>query len=155
MTRWAARSASRSRRTGRCWSPTTSGIQCGEWVDPAGPDKSQTPNPKSQIKKIPTPRRTLGFGFWDLGFGISLLRRARRRLQHQLLHAPVGELADENPVRIPAVDLVNRPELLHLLAALAEAPDDLAVQLHLVDLAVVEVADRVRVGAEEVLMGAR
>src|SRR5882762_450854 len=148
MTRWAARSASRSRRTGRCWSPTTSGIQCGEWVDPAGPDKSQTPNPKSKKSQRPE-------GRWDLGFGISLLRRARRRLQHQLLHAPVGELADQNAVRVAAVDLVNRPELLHLLAALAEAPDDLAVQLHLVDLAVVEVADRVRVGAEEVLMGAR
>src|SRR5262245_39595309 len=90
----------------------------------------------------------LGFGFWDL------LRRIGRRFQHQLLRAPVRQLADDNAVRIAAIDLVHRAELLQLLAGLAEAADDLPVELHLVDLAVVEVVRVVRVRGEQVLMRA-
>src|SRR5262249_52901981 len=91
----------------------------------------------------------LGFGFWDL------LRRIGRRFQHQLLRAPVRQLADDDAVRVAAVDLVHRSELLHLLAGLAEATDDLPVQLHLVDFAVVEVIRVVRVRREQVLVRAR
>src|SRR5215468_3391159 len=105
-------------------------------------------------KQIPTPRGTLGFGFWDLGTW-DLLRRIRRRLEQQFLGAPVRQLADDDAVWIAAVDLVHRSELLHLLARLAEAADDLPIQPHLVDFAVVEVVRVVRVRREEVLMRAR
>src|SRR5262245_66650756 len=93
----------------------------------------------------------LGVGSWELR---GLLRRIRRRFQHQLLRAPVRQLADDDAVRIAAIDLVHRAELLQLLAGLAEPTDDLPVQLHLVDFAVVEVVRVVRVRREQVLMRA-
>src|SRR5262245_54369245 len=99
------------------------------------------------------PNAPRGVGIWILGFGIwDLLRRSCRRLEHQLLRAPVRQLADDDAVRIAAIDLVHRAELLQLLAGLAEAADDLPIQFHLVDFAVVEVVRVVRVRREEVLM---
>ena len=92
----------------------------------------------------------------------AVARRRRRRLgvQDDLLRAPRGNFGHEQLVRIAAVDLVNRAELAEALARLAELPDDLAVQLHLVDLAGDGprrrgIAVGVRVGHEEVLMRPR
>src|SRR6266536_2880827 len=78
------------------------------------------------------------------------------RVQSELLHTPVRDLADEQLVFVAAIDLMHRPELLQLLAGLAEFAEDFPVKLHLVDLAcVIEIARAVRVRAIEVLMGAR
>src|SRR5678816_1770329 len=116
------------------------------------PPETNTPN-----HHLPTPKG--GLGSWQLAVGSyelrGLLRRIGRRLEQQLLRAPVRQLADDDAVRITAIDLVHRAELLQLLAGLAEAADDLPVQLHLVELAVVEVVRVVRVRREEVLMRAR
>ena len=58
-----------------------------------------------------------------------------RWTQNDLLRAPCRDLRHEQLIRIAAVDLVNGAELAKTLARLAELSDDLAVQLHLVDLA--------------------
>src|SRR3989442_545506 len=62
-------------------------------------------------------------------------RRCRLRMQDDLLHAPRRDFGDEELVRVPAVDLVDRAELLELFARFAELADDRPVQLHLVDFA--------------------
>src|SRR4051812_45210942 len=75
-----------------------------------------------------------------VGLRLSRCRRARRRLhffwtQDDLLRAPRGDFRHEQLIRITAVNLMNRAELAKGLARFAELPDDLAVELHLVDLA--------------------
>ena len=60
---------------------------------------------------------------------------SRLRLQDQLLHAPVQELADVEHVLRRAGDRVDPAELLQLLAGLAEHAEHLAVERQLVDAA--------------------
>src|SRR5436309_15472710 len=76
------------------------------------------------------------------------------RLQLELLHPPVRELADEDLVLVAAIDFVHRPELFCELAGPSEFAQDAAVQFHLVDFAVIHVAGAVRVRAVHVLMRA-
>src|ERR1700730_6635648 len=84
----------------------------------------------------------------------SLLRLAR--VQRELLHAPVRNFTDVELIFVPAVDFVDRSEFLQLLAGLAELAEDLAIELHLVDFAVViEITGTVGVRAVEVLVRAR
>src|ERR1700730_2931922 len=61
--------------------------------------------------------------------------RPRLRTKDDLLRTPGGDLGDIELVRVPAVELVDRAELLRGVAGLAELPEDRAVELHLVDLA--------------------
>src|SRR5688500_4055831 len=80
---------------------------------------------------------------------------ARLVTQGELLHSPVHELRDVQRVRIAAVDGVDHPELLELLASLAETADHRTVQPHLVDLAIEKrILGRVGVGAVEKLLRA-
>ena len=92
--------------------------------------------------------------FWIWGFGIYLVEFVGAFsisfCTRQLVSSPT-RISFSLRQSISCTDA----ELLHLLAGLAEPSDDLPIQLHLVDLAVIEVADPVRVGAEEVLMRAR
>src|SRR5205085_501064 len=80
-----------------------------------------------------------------------LRRRAsrRRRLQRQLLHAPVQELGHVDLVLAGARDLVNPAELFCLMAGLAEISEHLAVERQLVD------ASGIRVAAVEELLALR
>ncbi len=82
------------------------------------------------------------------------------RLEHQFLDAPGLDLSDEDLIGVPAVHHVHDLKPAEFLARVSEAPEDRAVQLHLVDLARVlprarPVAVRVGVGGEQVLMRAR
>src|SRR4051812_2029958 len=61
--------------------------------------------------------------------------RRRLRIEKNLLRAPSRDLGHEQLIGIAAVDLVNRAELAETLASFAELAEDLAVELHLVDLA--------------------
>src|SRR5262245_42692375 len=85
-----------------------------------------------------------------------MLRRASAQLfQCELLHAPVHEFGDVQGVGVAAVDLIDHAELLELLAGFADAADDRAVQLHLVNFAVQErILGRVGVRAEKILVRA-
>src|SRR5437660_3976239 len=65
------------------------------------------------------------------------------RMQSKLLDSPVGDLAHVQDVRIAAVDLMDRAKLLEQLPGFAELAEDLTVELHLVDLAVMHVAGAV------------
>ena len=56
-------------------------------------------------------------------------------LQDEFLHAPLSELARQNFIGDGAIQSVHRAELSLLFAGDAELADDLAVQLHLEDLA--------------------
>src|SRR6516225_10853811 len=76
-------------------------------------------------------------------------------MQNQLLHSPVRDLANIELVRIAAIDLVNRAEFFQQLPRFAEFTQDAAVQLHLVDLAVVHIGRAVGIGTEEILMRSR
>ncbi len=81
-------------------------------------------------------------------------------LKNDFLHAPAGDLRDEQLVGVAAVDFVHRAELLQRFARLAELADDRAVELHLVDLAGLRRRPRVavvghRVRDEQVLMRTR
>ena len=55
--------------------------------------------------------------------------------EHELLHAPGFDLADDDLVGVAAIHHVDHLEAAELLAGMAELADDRAVQLHLVDLA--------------------
>src|SRR3954449_4382951 len=81
-----------------------------------------------------------------------LLRRSPDRpsplrclAQLDLLRAPVPHFADDQIVFGAAVDRVDHAELFGQLAGLAKTADHLAVQLNLVDLAVVHAFGIVRV----------
>src|SRR5688500_17327737 len=58
-----------------------------------------------------------------------------RWTQDDLLRAPGGDFRHEQLIRIAAIDFVHGAELPEALTGLAELADDLAVELHLVDLA--------------------
>src|SRR5262249_27041066 len=75
--------------------------------------------------------------------------------QHQLLNAPVAQFTDQQFVLAAAVDGVDDVELLRQPAGTSELADDAAVELELVDLAVVERLAVVRVRRVEVLVRAR
>src|SRR6476660_4077898 len=67
----------------------------------------------------------------------SLCGRRRRLLpaQQDLLHAPRRDLGDVDLVGIAAIHLVDAAELLEAVTRLAKPAEDLAIELHLVDLA--------------------
>src|ERR1700681_217912 len=78
-------------------------------------------------------------------------------MKNDLLRTPGGNLGRIDLVRVPAVELVDRAELLRRVAGLAELPEDRAVELHLVDLAGGvprrrRAAVGPRIGDEQVLM---
>src|SRR5260370_40080490 len=63
-----------------------------------------------------------------------LLRDLRsRRVQDQFLHAPIQQFADVQLVFRRAGDFVNPPELLELLAGLAQHAHNFSVQREFVD----------------------
>src|SRR5204862_2729096 len=77
--------------------------------------------------------------------------------EHQLLHAPRFNFADDDLVRVAAVHHVDHLEAAEFLAWMAELAEHRAIELHLVDLAGVgpralRIAVRVRVRREHVLM---
>src|SRR5262245_14315300 len=76
-------------------------------------------------------------------------------LERQPLHTPVGDLADVELRLAPAIHLVDRSKLLDQFAGCSELAEDLAVERHLVDLAVVHRRGRIRIGREQVLLRAR
>src|SRR6476660_389657 len=89
---------------------------------------------------VPTASAAAAARKWNERFIIaSLLSPARAfhrlGLEQNLLHAPVGDLGDEEFVGVAAVDLVHGTELLQRLSGLAELAENRAVELHLVDLA--------------------
>src|SRR5271167_3071112 len=59
------------------------------------------------------------------------------RMQRELLHAPVGELAGVDLIGAPAIELMHGAEFLQQLSRPSELAEDLSVELHLIDLAVV------------------
>ena len=73
-------------------------------------------------------------------------------MKRELLHAPIGDFADVQLIIGAAVHFVHGHELLQLLAAAPEFPEYLAIQLHLVDFAVVHVGGAGGVGAVEILV---
>ena len=82
---------------------------------------------------------------------------ARRRLEHQFLHAPRLDLADDDLVRIAAIHHVNDLESGRGLARLSELAEHRSVQLRLVDFAgdvprSRHVAVRIRIRQEDVLV---
>src|SRR6188508_884908 len=91
----------------------------------------------------------------------SASRRARRRrMQNVLLHAPRLDFAEDQLVRVAAVDLVDHLEPGRDLPGLAELADHGAVHFRLVDFARVlprfwRITVRIRVGEEDVLMRSR
>src|SRR5215472_12344170 len=90
----------------------------------------------------------------------SCARTRRRRLQDVFLHAPRFDLAQNDLVRIAAVQHVNDLESGRILPRLAELAEHASIQLGLVDLAGVVprpwwIAVWVRIGEEHVLMGHR
>ena len=58
-------------------------------------------------------------------------------MKGKLLNTPVRNLTHVDFIFVPAVDFVHRHELFQLLAAAPEFPEDLAIQLHFVNFAVV------------------
>src|ERR1700674_5459556 len=77
-------------------------------------------------------------------------------MQSDLLHPPIREVTNDELVRIPAVDGMNRAELPHLLARFAKPAQDPPVQLHLVDFTTFgKVLGEVEVRAVKVLVGSR
>ena len=68
-------------------------------------------------------------------------------VQRQLLHPPIGQFAGVEHVRIAAIDFVHRAELLRQFARRAELAENLPVQLHLVNLAVVHGIGRIGIRA--------
>src|SRR5215472_15048499 len=79
------------------------------------------------------------------------------RLQDELLDAPGFDLADHDLVGVAAIHHMDHLEAAELLAGMAEAAEDRAVELHLVDLArdspaAWTVAVRVGVGSEQILV---
>src|SRR5689334_4223251 len=98
---------------------------------------AERPWPKATMSSAPRATVNVRFIVSSLARGCRGRRRARRRLrvQDDVLHAPRGDLRDPQVVVVAAVHAVNRRELLHLLAGLAELAEHRAVELHLVDLA--------------------
>src|SRR6202035_2790288 len=58
------------------------------------------------------------------------------RMQHELLHAQIADLANVQRIFVAAVDGIDSSELLRQLAGLAEFASHGSVQAHLVDFAV-------------------
>src|SRR5437867_8305306 len=77
---------------------------------------------------------------------------SRARAQHDFLHPPVRQLANEQLVLAAAVDGVDNAELLRQLPGAAEFADDAPVELELVDFTVVERLGVVRVRAVQIFM---
>ena len=74
--------------------------------------------------------------------------------QGHLLNPPVADFSDEKFIRIPAIKLVDRTELLHFFAGLAELADDLTSQIQFVDLTIdIDVFRRIGIGAVKELPG--
>src|SRR5215471_1248151 len=84
------------------------------------------------------------------GGGRSSPGRACGSPQRKFLDAPVQGFADVEFGGGAAVHRVHGAELLEEFAGFAKAAQDFAVELHLVDLAVVEIAGVVGIGAEEI-----
>src|SRR5689334_6220253 len=77
------------------------------------------------------------------------LRRGRALLGHELLDAPVDQLADPDFVLRRARDRVDPAELAEVPAGLSVDAEQLAFERHLVDAARIEIADeqdRIRSG---------
>src|SRR5438445_6375066 len=84
----------------------------------------------------------------------------RRRLQDVFLHAPRFDLAEDDLVRIAAVQHVNDLDSGRILSRLAELAEHASIQLGLVNLAGVDPRPRwlpvlVRIREEHVLMRPR
>src|SRR5262245_13945790 len=84
---------------------------------------------------------------------------ARRWLEHQFLHAPRFDLADDDLIRIAAIDHVNHLEARGELAGASEPADHFAVELHFVDFSGSVpcsrlVAVRIRIREKDVLVRA-
>src|SRR5262245_1421587 len=78
--------------------------------------------------------------------------RERGLVQREFLDSPVGQLAHKKFVGITAIDAVDRTEFLDQLAGPPESTHDLAIELHLINLAVIQIARVVRIGAVQKLV---
>src|SRR6266496_1905680 len=73
-------------------------------------------------------------------------RASARRPHRQLLYAPVPRLSDVDLVFIPAIDGVDRPEFLQLLAGPTELAQHLSIEIDFIDVAVdIEIVRGVRI----------
>src|SRR5262245_37915075 len=87
-------------------------------------------------------------------------RPRRRRLQHELLHSPRFDFAEDDLVGVAAVHHVDHLESRRDFAGLAELAEHCPIQLRLIDLAgdvprPWRIAVRIRVGMEHELMWPR
>src|SRR5262245_54192917 len=136
-------SAWRSRRSRR----PRCGRSCGAW--------RQTWR-HSDARRSDQKKKGLEMILQALNFVAGSTPSAQLLFQSELLHTPVHHLGDVQSVGIAAVNGIDHPELLELLAGLAEAPNHCAIQLHLVDLAVEErILSRVGVGGVEKMVRTR
>src|SRR4029077_8377380 len=84
---------------------------------------------------------------------------ARRRLENQFLHAPRFDLADDNLIRVAAIDHVNHLEAGGILSGASESAEHFSVEFGLVDFAGDVpgsglVAVWIRIGKKDVLVRA-
>src|ERR1700676_2485214 len=75
------------------------------------------------------------------------------RMQYQLLHPPVRQLAHEDLARIAAIDLMHCAQFLDQLAGLTELAQDAPVEFHFVDLTVVHGSAGIGIGSIQIRMG--
>src|SRR6266849_7694514 len=106
----------------------------------------------SLVERTEAPRPRAAQEMQDASsLGYLLYSRFRRlllrlvRMQCQFLHPPIRDFANINFVWIAAIDFVDRTELLHLFARGPEFPENLPVQFHSVNFAVIHVCGAVRV----------
>jgi hypothetical protein len=73
-------------------------------------------------------------------------------MEDELLNSPIGDLTPIDLIFIPAVNFVQSHKLLGQLAAVAELPDDSAIEFHLINLTVLHIGRAGRIRTVEILV---
>src|SRR5712671_3735968 len=163
------------RRTGRRanWSPRRRfpRSRCHRAMSADSPNRNSSSARRSvpTSRSVPGPQRRTARASarvswmrasWCAPLSAACARARRRRLQDVFLHTPRFDLAEDDFVRVAAVEHVNDLESGRILPWLAELAEHASIELGLVDFAGVVprsrwITVRIRIGEEHVLVRPR